>query len=285
MISFPIVDTHAHLWHPERLRYPWLGEVGVLSNEPHLLDDFRAAYGAINIESFVFVECGVHPDERMKEVEWVTSLVQDEPRLKGIVASAPLENGQGVRPVVEKMAENPLVKGIRRLLQAESLDFCLQPDFIKGVQLLAEYGLSFDICIAHPQLTNVIEFVKQCPDTQFILDHIGKPDIKNEVFQPWKREIETISEFPNVFCKVSGVATSADFETWKPTDLKPYIDHVIGCFGFDRVVYGGDWPVSTQAIGYPQWVETLAWAVDGCSEDEMKKLFRENAIRFYRLGE
>ena len=101
---------------------------------------------------------------------------------------------------------------------------------------------------------------------------------------PWKSEIETIAKIPNVYCKVSGVATSADFETWKPRDLKPYIDHIIECFGFDRVVYGGDWPVSTQAIDYPQWVETLEWAVDGSSDDEMRKLFRENAIRFYRLG-
>lgn len=284
MISFPVVDTHVHLWQPERQRYPWLGDVPAL-NKPYLLDDFKAAYGTVGIESFVFVECDIHPDERMDEVEWVTSLAQDEPRIRGIVASAPLENGEAVRPTLEKLADNPLVKGIRRLIQAESIDFCLQSDFIKGVQLLSEYGLSFDICIVHQQLSNVIEFVRQCPNTQFMLDHIGKPDIKNEALQPWKQEIETLSEFDNVFCKVSGVATSADFETWKPIDLKPYIDHVIGCFGFDRVVYGGDWPVSTQAIGYPQWVETLAWAVDGRSEDEMRKLFRENAIRFYRLGE
>ena len=284
MISFPVVDTHVHLWHPERQRYPWLGDVPAL-NKPYLLDDFKAACGTVGIESFVFVECDVHPDERMDEVEWVTSLSQDEPRIKGIVASAPLENGEAVQPILEILAGNPLVKGIRRLIQAESIDFCLQADFIKGVQLLSEYGLSFDICIVHQQLPNVIEFVRQCPNTQFMLDHIGKPDIKNEALQPWKQEIETLSEFDNVFCKVSGVATSADFETWKPIDLKPYIDHVIGCFGFDRVVYGGDWPVSTQAIGYPQWVETLAWVVDRRSEDEMRKLFRENAIRFYRLGE
>ena len=282
MINFPIVDTHVHLWHPERLRYPWLGDVPEIS-KPHLLDDFRAAYGDVSIESFVFVECDVHPNERTAEVEWVSSLAGDEPRIKGIVASAPLEDGEGARLALEKLAGNPLVKGIRRLIQAESLEFCLQPDFIRGVQLLAEYGLSFDICIVHPQLANVIEFVKQCPNNRFMLDHIGKPDIKSESFEPWAREIKTLSEFPNVFCKVSGVATSADFETWTPADLKPYIDHAIGCFGFDRVAYGGDWPVSTQAIDYPQWVETLARAVDGCSEDDMKKLFRDNAIRFYRL--
>lgn len=284
MIGFPIVDTHVHLWHPERLRYPWLEEAPAIS-KPHLLNDLRAACGSVSVGSFVFVECDVHPDERLAEVEWVTSLVRDEPRIKGIVASAPLENGDSVRPVLEELARNPLVKGIRRLIQAEALDFCLQPAFIKGVQLLAEYGLSFDICIVQSQLANVIEFVKQCPNNQFMLDHLGKPDIKNEIFQPWAHEIETLSKFPNVFCKVSGVATSADFETWKPTDLKPYIDHVIGCFGFDRVAYGGDWPVSTQAIDYPQWVETLAWTVEGCSEDETQKLFGENAMRFYQLGE
>ncbi|MDE0299951.1 MAG: amidohydrolase family protein [Candidatus Poribacteria bacterium] len=284
MNSFPIVDTHVHLWHPEHLRYPWLDEVPAI-RKPHLLDDFRAACGDASVESFVFVECDVHPDERVREAEWVASLAKQEPRIKGIVASAPLEDGEGARAVLEDLAGNPLVKGIRRLIQAESLDFCLQPGFIRGVQLLNEYGLSFDICIVDSQLANVIEFVKQCPNNQFMLDHIGKPNIKNDVFQPWAREIEMLSQFPNVFCKVSGVATSADFERWKPADLKPYINHVIGCFGFDRVAYGGDWPVSTQAIGYSQWVETLVWAVDGCSKDEMKKLFRENAMRFYRLGE
>lgn len=284
MISFPIVDTHVHLWDPDRLRYPWLGDVAAI-RKPYLVDDLRAATGAVDVESFVFVECDVHPDERIAEVEWVTSLAKDEPRIRGIVASAPLEKGEGARPVLETLSENVLVKGIRRLIQAESLDFCIQPGFIKGVQMLADYDLSFDICIVHRQLANVIEFVKQCPNNLFILDHIGKPDIKNDVWMPWKHEIETISEIPNVYCKVSGVATSADFETWKPADLKPYIDHVIECFGYDRVVYGGDWPVSTQAIDYPQWVETLEWAVDGSSDDEMRKLFRENAIRFYRLGE
>ena len=284
MLSFPIVDTHVHLWDPDRLRYPWLGDVEEI-RRPYLLDDLGAATGAVDIESFVFVECDVPPEERVAEVEWVTSLVKDEPRIEGIVASAPLEDGEGARPVLETLSENRLVKGIRRLIQAEAPDFCIQPDFIKGVRMLANYDLSFDICIVHQQLANVIEFVKQCPNNLFILDHIGKPDIKNEVWIPWKHEIETISEMPNVFCKVSGVATSADFETWKPADLKPYIDHVIECFGYDRVVYGGDWPVSTQAIDYPQWVETLEWAVDGSSDDEMRKLFRENAIRFYRLGE
>jgi len=231
----------------------------------------------------VFVQCDAHPEDGLKETEWVTSLAKEDPRLKGIVAWAPLEKGDAAQPFLEKLADNPLVKGVRRLIQSESLEFCVQPDFIKGVQMLENYGLNFDICIFHPQLANTIQFVKQCPDVQFILDHIGKPGIKGQIFEPWKREIKVLSEFPNVFCKISGLVTEADFEKWRPTDLKPYIDHVIECFGWERIIYGSDWPVAAQATDYPRWVNTLKWAVSGCSDDELKKLFHDNAVRFYRL--
>jgi L-fuconolactonase len=151
------------------------------------------------------------------------------------------------------------------------------------VQLLATYGLSFDICISHSQLANTIKLVAQCPNVQFILDHIGKPDIKNHLLDPWRAEMKTLASFPNVWCKVSGLVTEADHQQWTRDDLKPYIDHVISCFGFDRVIYGGDWPVAYQATDYPRWVETLAWAVSGCSDSELRRLFHDNAVTFYRL--
>ena len=177
MEKFPIVDTHVHLWHPEQLRYPWLTEVPTL-NRPYLLKDYIAASGELEIESIVFVQCDTHPDDGLKETAWVTSLAAVDPRIQGIVAWAPLEEGTQVAPFVEKLAENRLVKGIRRLIQSESVDFCVQPDFVSGVKTLSRYGLSFDICIFHPQLANAIRLVEQCPHVQFILDHIGKPDIK-----------------------------------------------------------------------------------------------------------
>jgi L-fuconolactonase len=272
-----------HLWNPENLSYPWLEEIPAL-NRSFLLPDYRTAYGTLEIEAMVFVQCETHPDDGLKETEWVTALVADEPRIKGIVAWAPLENGDGARSVLEVLADNPLVKGVRRLIQSESLEFCVQPDFITGVQSLEEFGLSFDICIYHPHLANTIRFVKQCPNVQFILDHIGKPNIKDQLFEPWKRELKELSEFPNVFCKVSGLVTEADFETWTREDLKPYIDHVIECFGFDRVIYGSDWPVAAQATEYPRWVETLEWVINGCSADELRKLFCDNALQFYRVS-
>ena len=282
MAKFPIVDTHVHLWHPRQLRYPWLSEVPAL-NKPYLLKDYIAAYGELEIESIVFVQCDTHPDDGLKETAWVTALADVDPRIQGIVAWAPLEEGKRVAPFVEKLADNPLVKGIRRLIQSESVDFCVQPDFVNGVKVLSRYGLSFDICIFHPQLANAIRLVEQCPHVQFVLDHIGKPDIKNQLFDPWKQEIEVLAAFPNVHCKISGLVTEADTEAWTPADLQPYIEHVITCFGFERVIYGSDWPVSTQASDYPRWVQTLRDAVSGCSSEEQQNLFRDNAINFYRL--
>ncbi len=281
MDNIPIIDTHVHLWHPKQLRYPWLKQVPEL-NKPYLLNDYAAAYENLDIESIVFVQCDTHPDDGLKETEWVTSLSTAEPRIKGIVAWAPLEEGNQVEPFIEKLAENTLVKGIRRLIQGESVDFCIQSNFVDGVNTLAIYGLSFDICIFHPQLANAIRLVERCPNVQFILDHIGKPDIKNQLFEPWKQEIRTLAEHSNVYCKISGLVTEADHESWTPSDLKPYIDHVIDCFGFDRVVYGSDWPVSTLASEYQRWVNTLHEAVEGCSPDELSKLFHDNAIEFYQ---
>ena len=146
-------------------------------------------------------QCECDAGQHVQEAEWVSGLARQDGRIRGIVANAPLERGKEVDADLEALARIPLVKGIRRLLQPESVDFCLQPDFIEGVRLLPSHGLSFDICIFHPQLANAIEFVRQCPEVSFILDHIGKPDIRNRVFDPWKEELKTLAEMPNVSCK------------------------------------------------------------------------------------
>ena len=285
MPSFPIIDTHLHLWDPGYLRYSWL-DGNALLNKPYLLADYRKACGAVQVEKMVFLQCEVDFALFREEAAWVTSLAKQDPRIAGIVPWAPLEKGDAARADLEELlAANLLIKGIRRIIQFEpEIDFCLRPDFVKGVQALADYGLSFDICISHIQMANTIKLVAQCPNVQFILDHIGKPDIRQQIFEPWKSDIRTLAQFPNVRCKVSGLVTEADHKAWTKEDLKPYIDHVIDSFGFDRVIYGGDWPVAYQATEYPRWVETLEWAVAGCSESELHKLFHDNAQAFYRLG-
>ncbi len=285
MLDFPIVDTHLHVWDPQLLRYSWLDDVPLL-NKAYLLEDYDRACGPINVGKMVFLQAEVDFDLFLEEAEWVNSLADQDSRLGGIVPWAPLENGDAVGPVLEKLAAKPRIKGIRRIIQFEpDMEFCLQPSFIEGVQLLPRYDLSFDICIAHFQMANTIKMVAQCPNVQFILDHIGKPNIKNNLMDPWRAEIKTLSEFPNVWCKISGLVTEADHQHWTREQLKPYIDHVIECFGFDRVMYGDDWPVAYQATEYPRWVETLLWAVEGCAEGELKKLFHDNADAFYRLDD
>ncbi len=281
--DMPVVDTHVHLWDTRRLRYPWLADLPRL-DRPHLPAEYREATGGLAVEAMVFMQCEADPAQAMEEAEWASGLARGEPWLKGIIPWAPLEEGEGARPFLERLARLPGVKGVRRIIQYEpDPEFCLRPDFVRGVSLLAEYGWSFDLCISHVHLKNTIELVRRCPRITFVLDHIGKPNIKERVWQPWAGELAELARLPNVACKVSGMVTEDDHGSWKRENLKPYIDHVLACFGFDRVVYGGDWPVVTLAAAYSQWVEALDWALEGRTAGERSRLYRHNAVRIYRL--
>ena len=283
MPDFPIVDTHVHLANPGRIDYPGLAAAGPL-NRPFSIADFDEARGGVEVEAFVFMEVNATDDHIADEAAWVSELAASDTRLKGIVAGAPLDRGSAARDTLEQLAHYPLVKGVRKLIQGNDVGYCIEPAFIEGVKLLPAFGYSFDACIHHPQLENTIKLVRQCPEVRFILDHIGKPAIKDQGFEPWKAQMKQLASFENVVCKISGVATEADHDNWSREDLKPYIEHVIECFGFDRVIYGGDWFVLSLASTYPRWIETLDWAIEGCSEADKRKLYCENGKAFYRLG-
>ncbi len=283
MPNFPIVDTHLHIWNLGRLRYPWLDGVPML-NKSHLIEDYRRACGPVAVAKIVFLQCECDFAQFQQEADWVTEVSRADPRIRGIVPWAPLEKGEAAGEALAKLAANPLVKGVRRIIQFEAdQEFCLKPAFVRGVQSLPVHGLSFDLCINHRQLANTIKLVRQCPQVRFILDHIGKPDIKAGLLDPWRAELRELARMENVWCKLSGLVTEADFAKWKPADLKPYIDHVIECFGFDRMMFGGDWPVSTQATDYPRWVATLDDALRGCTPDELHRVYVRNAEHFYRI--
>ena len=280
---FPVVDAHLHLWDIECLRYPWLDGIPGL-NRPFSLQDYRQACEVIDVEKMVFVQCECVPEEFLKEVQWVTSLANKDDRLGGIVAGASLEQGDSVKPFLDELSENTLVKGVRRLIESEGdIEFCLESGFVKGVQILEDHDFSFDIAANYRHLANIAKLASLCPNVRFVLDHIGKPDIRNQVFDPWRSQIRTLSDLPNVWCKVSGLVMEADHDNWTREDLRPYIDHVIECFGFARVMYGSNWPVSTLAANCSMWVDALKWVVTDCSEAEAKKLFHDNAIGFYGL--
>jgi len=283
MPSFPIVDTHLHLWDLGRIRYPWLASAPKL-NRNHLIDEYRKVCGPVQVAKMVFLQCECDPAQFQEEADWVTEVARIDPRIRGIVPWAPLEKGDGAEEALSRMASNPLIKGIRRIIQFESDPaFCLQPGFVRGVQLLPRHGLSFDICINHTQFPNTLKLVRKCPNVKFILDHIGKPDIKGKVLEPWRAHLRELASHPNVWCKLSGLANEAEMEKWTAADFRPYIDHVMDCFGFERTIFGGDWPVATLATDYPRWVQTVDDALRGSSPDELHRLYVRNAESFYRV--
>jgi len=283
MPAFPITDTHVHFWDPGNLEYPWIRGSELLER-PYLPEDYAEAIGDVDVEQIVFVQAACLKSQAMDEVDWVTSLADQEPRIRGIVADAPLELGEDVEPILGQLAENRLVKGVRRMVAGEKdPEFMLQPGFVRGVQLLGENALTCDLGIHRGQIVAATALAKQCPNVKFMLCHIGVPDIKNRQLDPWRDHVRSLAGLPNVWCKLSGVATAADHAEWTPEDLRPAISHTLDCFGFERTAFGSDWPVMLLATSFPRWFEAVAYAIDGCSESEQSNLFRDTACGFYRL--
>ena len=283
MVAFPIVDSHVHIYDPANLTYPEITAVESL-RRAFLPSDYAAACGPVEVGEIVFLEVAVADHQCVDEALWVQDQAKIDPRIRAIVANLPLERGAAIEPDLERLRAIPLVRGVRRLIQSQpDPEFCLQPAFVEAVNALPSYGFSFDICIRHPQFANTLKFVDQCPGVDFVLDHIGKPGIVDGLADPWRDHMRELAGHPNVMCKISGVATEADHRNWTPDQLKPYIEHAIDCFGFDRVMFGGDWPVATLAIDYPRWVAIVEDTVAGSDPADVAKLFRDNARRFYRL--
>ena len=283
MIEFPIVDSHVHLLNPERLSYSWTRNVPEL-NRLVLLEHLSQAAAPVRIDQFVFVEADVDEGQQLDEAAWVAEQAQHDPRLRGMVAALPLERGAAIEGDLDRLCQHKILRAIRRLIQNQpDPDFCVRPGFITGLKLLAPRDLAFDICVFHHHLPKVIEMVGQCPEVRFVLDHIGKPPIKEGGFGPWRRDLAALASLANVHCKISGVTTEADHRAWTRDQIRPYIEHTIEAFGFDRIMYGGDWHVLELAGTYPDWVDIVDEITRGVSDQDRRKLFRHNAISFYRL--
>ena len=282
-MSPPIVDTHVHFWNPGRLPYPWLAGVPAL-NHAFMPDDYRAQALLPKVEKLVFVECGCDPASSLAEACWVAGLAASEPRLRGIVARAALERGTRVREDLAALAQIPRVVGIRRNLESETdPEFCVSEDFIAGVRELRAYDFSFDICVRHPQLPTVIELVRRCPEVRFVLDHCGKPAVRERMLDPWRHHIEQLAALPNAHCKISGLLTEADLADWRPADLEPVVVHVLETFGPERVMLGTDWPVLRLASHHERWFEALEHCLRGMPEESRGRLYQSNGEAFYRL--
>ncbi|MGF1475682.1 MAG: amidohydrolase family protein [Geminicoccaceae bacterium] len=283
MIS--VVDSHLHVWDPAQFTYPWHTKVQALA-KPMALADFDRAMGHHSAEQMVFVEADVAPGQHIDEALWVDKLGREDPRIAAIVAHAPIDKGEEVEGDLQALAAIDRVRGVRRLLQHENDPaFCLRPTFIAGVRLLPKYNLSFDICIFANQFEGAIEMVRRCSEVTFILDHLGKPFVRDDVMQPWAAQIERLASFDNIVCKLSGLATEADHAHWTEDQLRRYSDHILACFGPERILYGGDWPVSTLATTLPRWLGLVEATIAQLSSDEQALVLRDNARRVYRISQ
>jgi L-fuconolactonase len=292
MPRFPIIDTHLHIWDPQRLSYAWI-KGNPLFDRPYHVEDYRRDCGGLEVEAMVFLECYADftPErgQYLEEVEFVEEEAKRDPRIIGIVPMAPLEKGRGAEPILAEMAEkHPTVKGIRRIVEfdADPRALTLSDGFIEGVNLLQKFGMHFEINVNHTQMDIVRAFVKRIPAVPMILDHCGKPGIKEGAIEQYRNDVAELSRHPNLWCKLSDLPVEADLANWTEADLRPYIEATIEAFGVERTIYAGDYPVCLQATTLPRWVEVLdrAFAEMGLSEDETRKIYRDNANAFYRLG-
>jgi L-fuconolactonase len=281
--SFPFIDSHCHFWDPGLLPCPWLAQVPSIAGR-HTPAELRAEAGPLMPRRIVFVQAGSEPPE--DEMLWVEELSSvDERRIAGIVAFVPVDRGARTTEALGALRGRPLVRGVRHLIQDEQdLGFCVRPEFIAGVRRLGEIGLSFDLCIRHHQLPPVIELVRACPGTSFVLDHLGKPPVRSGELDPWRENIARLAALPKVACKISGLVAEANPSAWTLAQLRPYVDHVVSVFGPERLMFGSDWPVVKIGSGYAAWARAACTLLESLAPAARETIFNQTARRVYRLG-
>jgi L-fuconolactonase len=292
MPGFPIIDTHLHVWDQTRLKYSAF-DGHPLFGHPYHVEDYQRDCADLDIEAMVFLECYADfwegGGQYLEEIEFVEDEARRDPRILGIVPMAPLEWGEGVRPMLTQMRDrHRTVKGIRRIVEFDDdpRALTLSAGFVEGVNLLDEFGWHFEINVNHAQMDIVREFVPRVPSVPLILDHCGKPGIKEGAIAQYRDDLRDLARHRNLWIKLSDLPVEADFETWTDADLRPYIEATLDAFGPDRTIFAGDYPICLQATTLTRWVDALdrAFSDLGLSEAESRAIYRDNANRFYRLG-
>jgi L-fuconolactonase len=273
-----ILDAHVHFWDPEARRHAWLdGQPGLRRRFGP--EDYDA--GRHEVGGMVFVQADCRDHEAVDEARWVGELMTRDPRVRGIVAYAPVHLGARAREHLTALAALPGIVGVRRLLQDEPRSVLTDPALPEGIRLLAADRLTFDLCIRHHQLRAVATLVAACPEVTFVLDHLGKPPVTVGGLDPWRDDLARLAERDHVFCKLSGLATEAA-PGWSAADLRPYLDHALEAFRPERCMLGSDWPVSTLATTVESWVDVVVDAVAGLSPAERDAVLYRTARSAYR---
>ena len=274
-----IIDSHQHFWIYDERKHAWIDDQMAIIRRDFLPQDLKPVYENHGVDGCVAVQA----DQTLEETEFLLNLANENDFVKGVVGWVDLRS-TNLPEQLEKYQENENLKGWRHIVQGEAdHNFLLRNDFLNGISLLEKYNHTYDILVFPHQLGAVLEFVKKFPNQPFVIDHIAKPYIKDGFFDGWSLLMKEISKHENVFCKISGMITEADYENWSKEEIFPYMNLILEAFGPNRVMYGSDWPVCLVAGTYPQVKNLVKDFIQDLSTTEQEKIMGKNAIAFYNL--
>jgi L-fuconolactonase len=272
------IDAHQHFWTYNQQDFGWIDETMVSIRRDFLPAELKPQLENNGFHGSVLVQVR----QTLEETRWMLGLAENHPFILGVVGWVDLRSPR-LREELESFAGKPKLVGIRHIVQSEPDDFLLQPDFLRGISLLEEFDLPYDILIYAQHLPIAAEFVRRFPRQRFVLDHLAKPPIKKGAVDDWARGMRELASFPNVFAKASGLVTEADWNTWKLQDIRPYLDVAFECFGPSRLMIGSDWPVCNVAASYTQVVTLVKDYLSKYGEEEREAVLGSNAAKFWHL--
>jgi L-fuconolactonase len=275
----PVIDAHQHFWQYDPVRHDWISEDMVVIRKDFLPEQLKQIYDKEGVDGCIAVQA----DQTETETDFLMQLAAENNFIKGVVGWVDLlaEN------CAERLAhyqQFPIVKGFRHILQAEDPSFMSAPAFVRGISLLSQFDFTYDILVYPRHLSAVQALVAKFPDQRFVIDHIAKPDIKNGLIDEWAAGMRKLAVYPNVYCKISGMVTEADWQHWQADNLYPFLSVITEAFGVHRLMYGSDWPVCLVAATYQEMWQPVKDFYRSFTKEEQAALFGDNARDFYHLS-
>ena len=274
-----IIDSHQHFWNYEPEKHSWIDDEMSVIRRDFLSDDLQKVFDENGVDACVAVQA----DQTTEETDFLISLAENNNFIKGVVGWVDLRS-ESIEEDLLKYKKCDVVKGFRHVVQEEQdHNFMLRPEFLNGIELLGKYDLCYDILIFPHQLGAALELVKKFPNQKFVIDHIAKPYIKDGFFEGWAVMMREIAKNQKVYCKISGIITEADYKTWTPELVHPYMKLVLESFGAGRVMYGSDWPVCLVAGNYSIVKALVTDFISDLSQEQQNAIMGGNAAKFYNL--
>ena len=274
------IDAHVHFWHYTKDEYEWIDDRMAALRRDFLPADLAREMATSGIDRCIAVQAR----KSLEETDWLLKLADQYSQIAGVVGWVDLQ-APDVRDQLERYALNSKLVGIRHIVQSEPDDrFLVRPSFCRGISLLEDLELAYDVLIYPKHLPAAADFISRFKAQRFVIDHLAKPKIRAHEIDEWERRMRVIATFPHVYCKVSGLVTEADWSHWNPHDFRPYLDVVFDCFGPYRIIAGSDWPVCTVAASYASTVGILTDYLATRSDQERVAVMGGNAERFWNLS-